>query len=94
MPDMDALLLRASLGSAGSAGRACEQCGRTPLAGERLLELDSGRLLCELCFAELPEERRTAVRSERVRTGARRLAVGPQGGLNGGRRAALDAGRP
>jgi hypothetical protein len=75
MPDMSALLLRTSLGSAGPAGRSCEQCGRTPLAGEHLLELDSGRLLCELCFGQLPEERRTAVRSEQVRTGARRLAV-------------------
>lgn len=78
MPDMDALLLRSSLGAASADGRTCEGCRRTPLAGERLLELESGRTLCELCFGELPEERRTAVRSERVHTGARRLAVVPR----------------
>ena len=75
---MGALLLRTRLGAAGPAGRSCEQCERTPLAGEVMLELDSGRVLCELCFGQLPEERRTAVRSEQVRTGARRLAVVPR----------------
>jgi hypothetical protein len=78
MPDMNALLLRTSLGAAASSGASCEQCERTPLAGERLLELESGRTLCELCFGELPEERRLAVRSERVHTSARRLAVVPR----------------
>jgi hypothetical protein len=78
MPDMNALLLRTSLGAAASGGASCEQCHRTPLAGERLLELESGRTLCELCFGELPEERRLAVRSERVHTSARRLAVVPR----------------
>ena len=78
MPDMTALLLRTRIGSAGPDGCSCEQCRRTPLPGERLLELDSGRTLCELCFGALPEERRTAVRSERVHTSARRLAVAPR----------------
>jgi hypothetical protein len=78
MPDMTALLLRTRIGSAKPDGCACEQCRRTPLPGERLLELDSGSTLCELCFGALPEERRTAVRSERVHTSARRLAVAPR----------------
>jgi hypothetical protein len=77
MPDMNALLLRTSLDALASGGHACAKCQRTPLAGERLLEVDSGQLLCELCFGQLPDERRTAVRSERVHTSARRLAVGP-----------------
>ena len=77
MPDLDTMLMRMSLAApAPSAGR-CGKCGRTPLAGERLHELDSGRTLCELCFSALPEERRVAVHSERVRPGARRLAVVP-----------------
>jgi hypothetical protein len=38
-------------------------------------ELDGGRTLCDLCFAELPEERRVAVRSLRVHASERRLAV-------------------
>ena len=78
MPDMNALLLRTSLGAVHSPGRSCEKCERTPLAGERLLELESGRVLCELCFGQLPEELRTAARSERVHTSARRLAVVPK----------------
>jgi hypothetical protein len=78
MPDLGALLLRRSLGSLSPARDACGKCRRTPLAGERLHQLDSGRLLCELCFAELPEESRLAVRSERVHAGERRLAVVPR----------------
>jgi hypothetical protein len=75
MPDLDALLLRRSLDSLGPAADRCGDCRRTPLAGERLHELDSGRMLCELCFAALPDERRLAVRSERVHASERRLAV-------------------
>jgi hypothetical protein len=78
MPDMDALLLRTSIGALGPHGHSCEECRRTPLPGEGLHEIDSGTVLCDLCFGDLPEERRTAVRSERVRTGARRLAVVPR----------------
>jgi hypothetical protein len=75
MPDLAGMLLRRSLGSLGPSLDSCAECRRTPLAGERLHELDSGRLLCELCFGALPEERRLAVRSERVHAGERRLAV-------------------
>ena len=75
MPDMDAMLLRSSLGALESAGARCERCERTPLAGEKMHELDSGPLLCELCFGVLPERQRVAVRSERVRVGDGRLAV-------------------
>jgi hypothetical protein len=35
-------------------------------------------VLCELCFRDLPEDRRVAVRSERVHTAAGRLAVAPR----------------
>lgn len=78
MPDMNAFLLRTSIGALAPSGHACEDCKRTPLAGERLLEVDPGGLLCELCFGALPEERRTAVRTERVHTSARRLAIAPR----------------
>ena len=78
MPDMNALLLRTSIGALAPEGHSCAGCKRTPLAGERLHEVDGGGLLCELCFGALPEERRTALRSERVHTGARRLAVVPR----------------
>jgi hypothetical protein len=78
MPDLAALLLRSSIGSLSTSQDSCGQCRRTPLAGERLHELDSGRLLCELCFGALPEERRLAVRSQRVHAAERRLSVVPK----------------
>jgi hypothetical protein len=75
MPDLDTILLRSSLGSLEPSGASCDRCERTPLPGERMHELDSGRLLCELCFAILPDHHRVAVRSERVRVGGSQLAV-------------------
>ena len=41
-------------------------------------ELDSGRMVCDLCLAGLPEEHRVAVRSERVHASERRLEVAPK----------------
>jgi hypothetical protein len=78
MPDLAGMLLRRSIGSLRPASDGCGKCRRIPLAGERLHELDSGRLLCELCFGALPEERRLAVRTERVHAGERPLPVGPK----------------
>jgi hypothetical protein len=78
MPDLAAMLLRRSIGALGATCNSCGECRRVPLAGERMHELDSGRVLCELCFGALPEERRLAVRSERVHAGERRLAVVPK----------------
>jgi hypothetical protein len=78
MPDLGAMLLRRCVGSLRPAGEGCGECRRMPLAGERMHELDSGRVLCELCFGALPEERRQAVRSERVQAGERRLAAVPK----------------
>jgi hypothetical protein len=75
MPDLAAHLLRRSLGAPAPVEDRCGGCQRTPLVGERLHELDSGRVLCELCFGALPEERRLAVRSERVHVSGRRLSV-------------------
>jgi hypothetical protein len=78
MPDLAAMLLRRSVRSLSSSTASCAGCRRTPLPGERVHELDSGRLVCELCFAALPEEGRTAVRSERVHASDRRLEVVPK----------------
>jgi hypothetical protein len=75
MPDLAGLLLRRSLGSVKPPGGHCTECERTPLAGERLHEMDTGRVLCDLCLAALPEDHRHAVRSERVHAGEVRLAV-------------------
>jgi len=78
MPDLSALLLRSRIDSLSPSRDRCGACERTPLVGERLHELDSGRLLCDLCFAALPEHDRLAVRSERIRVTDRRLAVVPK----------------
>jgi hypothetical protein len=75
MPDLAAMLMRRSLGALDSGSSRCGTCGRTPLAGERLHELDSGRHLCELCFGALPDSRRLAVSSVRVGVSERPLEV-------------------
>jgi hypothetical protein len=77
MPDLALPMMRQSVCALGPSGCACADCGRTPLAGERLHELDSGRVLCELCFAALPAERRSAVSTQRVGASERKLAVAP-----------------
>jgi len=72
------MLVRSSIGALAPSTTSCEQCRRTPLAGERLHQLEGGRTLCDLCFASLPEQRRVAVRTERVHASERRLAVVPR----------------
>ena len=72
------MLLENSLSRLAEVVGRCGACRRAPLPGECLHELESGRVLCELCFVALPEERRVAVRSERVFAGERRLAVVPK----------------
>jgi hypothetical protein len=63
------------MGRLSSNQERCGKCDRTPLAGERLHEMDTGRVLCDLCLLALPEEDRRAVRSERVHASERHLAV-------------------
>jgi hypothetical protein len=78
MPDLSAMLVRSSIGTLPSSATSCGECRRTPLPGERVHELDGGPVLCDLCFAMLPDERRLAVRTERVHASERRLAVVPR----------------
>ena len=75
MPELAGMLVRSSIGTLPSVTAACSDCRRTPLPGERLHELDGGSILCDLCFAVLPEERRLAVRTERVHASERRLVL-------------------
>jgi hypothetical protein len=74
MPDLAGMLMRSSIGAMAPPDD-CHGCRRTPLAGERLHELGSGQVLCELCFGALPEDSRQAVRSVRVHASERPLAV-------------------
>jgi CRISPR/Cas system-associated protein Cas10 (large subunit of type III CRISPR-Cas system) len=78
MPDLASLLLRNSVRSVVSGRDGCSVCHRSPLVGEALHEMDSGHWLCDLCLAELPEEERRAVRSERVHASERHLPVAPK----------------
>jgi hypothetical protein len=75
MPELASMLVRSSIGTLPPTTASSGECRRTPLAGECVHELDGGRTLCDLCFAGLPEERRLAVRTERVHASERRLAV-------------------
>ncbi|CAN5477674.1 hypothetical protein BH20ACT19_BH20ACT19_06530 [soil metagenome] len=78
MPDLAAILLRKSARSLESGRPRCTGCNRTPLVGERLHEMDTGRVLCDLCLCALPEADRRAVSSERVHASDRHLAVEPR----------------
>jgi hypothetical protein len=78
MPDLASIIVRSSIGTLAPSTTECGGCHRTPLAGERMHEMKGGRTLCDLCFAGLPEERRVAVRTERVHASERRLAVVPR----------------
>jgi hypothetical protein len=75
MPDLAGMLMRSSIGALSPSSDFCHECRRTPLAGERLHELDAGPVLCELCFGALPEESRLAVRSVRVHASERPIAA-------------------
>ncbi|MBA2630696.1 MAG: hypothetical protein H0U84_06710 [Thermoleophilaceae bacterium] len=78
MPDLAAMLIRRCMRTTEPVGDRCAECRRTPLAGEQMHELDSGSVLCELCFGALPRDRRMAVRSDRVHASERPLAVVPR----------------
>jgi hypothetical protein len=78
MPDLAAMLIRRSLGALPPGVPRCADCRRIPLPGEGVHELDSGRMLCDLCFGALPDERRIAVRTERVHASERPLEVAPK----------------
>jgi len=78
VPDLASILLRKSVGALKSGQSRCNSCSRTPLAGEKLHEMDNGRKLCDLCLSALPEDKRRAVRSEMVHASERHLAVVPR----------------
>jgi hypothetical protein len=78
MPDLAGMLLRRSVGSLDSGRASCSRCRRTPLVGERLHEMETGRMMCDLCLPALPEGKRAAVRSERVHAADRHLTVAPR----------------
>ena len=69
------MLMRRSLDSLRSDGPQCSRCHRSPLVGELLHVMESGKRVCSLCVAGLPSREGEPVSAERVRSSARRLAV-------------------
>jgi hypothetical protein len=73
--NLGSLLLRRGLGAMTSSRDLCRGCGRTPLSGERMYVLASGRRVCALCRAALPEDVRDDAEARLVP--ARERAVPP-----------------
>ena len=78
--ELSSLLVRASAAGVTSGRESCASCGRTPLPGEIQHILGSGRAVCALCRAGVPEGDREPARAERVHAGDRPLVVGPRAG--------------
>ncbi len=73
--EIASILMRNSLDRLQSDEAQCSRCGRTPLVGEVLHVLESGKRVCSLCVARLPSREGEPVGVERVRSSARPLAV-------------------
>ncbi|MEA2308590.1 MAG: hypothetical protein QOG41_2496 [Thermoleophilaceae bacterium] len=73
--EIASLLLRNSLGSLHSDPPQCSRCRRSPLVGELLYLLRSGKRVCSLCAARSASIEGEPVGSERVHSSERRLAV-------------------
>jgi hypothetical protein len=54
--DLERQLLRKSLGALTRDRHRCDDCGRTPLAGERIHHYEHGALVCALCRTQHREE--------------------------------------
>jgi len=76
--ELASLILRRSLGAVGHNRDSCSRCHRTPVAGELVHTVESGKVLCSLCLTSLPEAERSTLHSERVHVADRRLAVVPR----------------
>jgi hypothetical protein len=63
---------------AGNAAPCCSSCLRRPLPGELMHYYEAGATLCTLCAADLPEDSRVPLRSERIHATEGRLAVVPR----------------
>jgi hypothetical protein len=76
--EIASVLLRNSLGALHTERATCSRCRRTPLTGELMHELESGRAVCSLCLAKAGGRDGEPVRSERVRATDKPLAIVPR----------------
>jgi hypothetical protein len=75
--DLERELLRKSVGALEAGRATCEDCGRTPLVGERVHSFGDGALVCDLCrprHSGHPERSEMVHHSERGQTVKRRAA--------------------
>jgi len=56
----------------------CDACHRTPVPGEFVHQVRSGRVVCSLCLAKVPASQRDDAVAERVHASERHLAVVPR----------------
>lgn len=75
---LGSMLLRKGVGAMVGGRESCGSCHRTPLPGEVLYVLESGRIACALCRSRLPPSRRDGARAKRVHADERPLAVSPR----------------
>lgn len=68
-------ILRLKSRSHSHDGIHCSSCHRVPLAGEILHELESHKVVCQLCLTRLPDAKRNTVGATRVHASERPLAV-------------------
>jgi hypothetical protein len=68
-------LVRHSLDILNSEGPRCSRCRRSPLVGELVHVLKSGRRVCSLCVARLPSRQGAPVGSERIHASERPLDI-------------------
>ena len=76
-PDLERELLRKSVGAQAAVRASCDDCGRTPLVGERVHRFRGGALICELCRSrreDVPERSYVVHHTERGLTVRRRAA--------------------
>ena len=73
--DIASILVRNSVGRLQNDEPQCSRCRRTPLVGELIHTLSSGRRACSLCVARAVAVEGEPVDVERVRSGERPLAV-------------------
>jgi hypothetical protein len=73
-----ASILRLKARRRDADGVRCSSCNRVPLAGELMHELESHRVVCQLCLGELPESKRATIASQRVHASERPLPVVPR----------------
>jgi len=73
--EMSSLLMRSTLDSLRNDEPRCSRCRRTPLVGEFLHVLESGKRVCSLCLPPVVAREGEPISAELVRSGERRLAV-------------------